>query len=207
MNNCKKKYKDKIDEIFGLYEKFGDQDYIGEPVSQLEHSTQCALLAEDYLESIKDDYINYNESKYHIILGVFLHDIGHLIDGDLEQMNGYGTMNHEFVGAKYLKDKGIHSITTEIVKNHINTKRYLISKDPDYYKNLSSASKETFKYQGGTMTKEEVDEYESNYLFKIHLKVREWDDKGKSVDAKLLKKISDMNPLDYYKEMAYNIYC
>ena len=26
-----------IAEVFGLYERFGDSDYIGEPVSQIEH--------------------------------------------------------------------------------------------------------------------------------------------------------------------------
>lgn len=30
----------KLNEIFNLYEKFGDNDYIGENVSQLEHALQ-----------------------------------------------------------------------------------------------------------------------------------------------------------------------
>ena len=41
---------DDIDEtmeaIFDLYTKYGDGDYIGEPVSQTEHMVQCAMLAE-----------------------------------------------------------------------------------------------------------------------------------------------------------------
>ena len=36
-----------IDKIFSLYRNFGAANYIGEPVSQLEHATQCAMLAED----------------------------------------------------------------------------------------------------------------------------------------------------------------
>lgn len=39
---------DKIDsivtEILDLYRKFGNNDYIGEPVSQLEHMSQAAQL-------------------------------------------------------------------------------------------------------------------------------------------------------------------
>jgi hypothetical protein len=31
-----------IAEVFGLYERFGDSDYIGEPVSQIEHMSQAA---------------------------------------------------------------------------------------------------------------------------------------------------------------------
>ena len=33
-------------QIFFLYNKYGSSDYIGENVSQLEHATQCAMLAE-----------------------------------------------------------------------------------------------------------------------------------------------------------------
>ncbi|HNP95352.1 MAG TPA: hypothetical protein PKJ63_06975, partial [Cyclobacteriaceae bacterium] len=36
-----------VDEIFALYTKYGDEDYIGEPVSQLEHMSQAAQLAID----------------------------------------------------------------------------------------------------------------------------------------------------------------
>ena len=37
---------EKATEIIALFEKFGNHDYIGENVSQIEHMTQCALLAE-----------------------------------------------------------------------------------------------------------------------------------------------------------------
>ena len=36
----------KINEIFSLYESFGNADYIGEPVSQIEHMSQAAQMAE-----------------------------------------------------------------------------------------------------------------------------------------------------------------
>lgn len=32
-----------IAEVFGLYEQFGDADYIGEPVSQIEHMSQASV--------------------------------------------------------------------------------------------------------------------------------------------------------------------
>ena len=35
-----------VDKVFGYYEKYGNQNYIGEKVTQLEHATQCAMLAE-----------------------------------------------------------------------------------------------------------------------------------------------------------------
>lgn len=57
-------------EVFDLYRKYGNRDYIGEPVSQQEHMTQCAMLAEK--EGFPDE----------VVLGVFLHDISHLIGFD-----------------------------------------------------------------------------------------------------------------------------
>ena len=36
-------------------------------------------------------------------------------------------------------------------RNHVLAKRYLITNTPDYLENLSDASKETFKMQGGIL--------------------------------------------------------
>ena len=41
--------------IIGLYRQFGGNDYIGEPVSQIEHMCQCAHLAEE--EGYDDEII------------------------------------------------------------------------------------------------------------------------------------------------------
>jgi hypothetical protein len=40
-----KTINDIIEEVFSLYEQHGSEDYIGEPVSQLEHMSQAAELA------------------------------------------------------------------------------------------------------------------------------------------------------------------
>lgn len=79
--------------------------------------------------------------SYHqqVILGAFFHDIGHIV-GELEgakQMmlegKNYGTSNHAALGAEYLKKRGFPPIVTEIVQFHVQAKRYLCYKDPDYY--------------------------------------------------------------------------
>ena len=36
-----------VDSIFDYYYKYGNQDYIGEEISQIEHMTQAAMLAEN----------------------------------------------------------------------------------------------------------------------------------------------------------------
>ncbi|MGZ3901839.1 MAG: hypothetical protein ACXVDC_16045, partial [Bacteroidia bacterium] len=57
-----------VDEIMSLYNNYGNEDYIGEPVSQIEHMCQCAQLAEKE---------KYDEE---VILAAFFHDLGHLCE-------------------------------------------------------------------------------------------------------------------------------
>src|SRR5215475_10589157 len=85
-----------VNEIFSLYENYGAADYIGEPVSQLEHMCQCAQLAEAE---------GYNDE---VILAAFFHDIGHLCEHimTVSYMNEYGVADHEKLGAEYLRRKG-----------------------------------------------------------------------------------------------------
>lgn len=44
-----------IADVFGLYEQYGTADYIGEPVSQLEHMSQAAQLA--MAEGVDDEVV------------------------------------------------------------------------------------------------------------------------------------------------------
>lgn len=194
-----------IDRIFDIYEKYGGEGYIGEKVTQLEHATQAALLAEDYFKTVAT-CIDPNI----VILGAFLHDIGHLLVyeelPDLELMGNVGVKHHEEIGAYFLKKMGFPMELCELVRNHINTKRFLITVNNEYYNKLSSASKETFNYQGGSMTREELINFNNCDLFPWHLRLRQWDDLSKSTDPMLLKKIKEMNPIKYYKDMAYKMF-
>ena len=110
-------------EVFDLYRKYGNRDYIGEPVSQEEHMIQCAMLAE------KDGYPD------EVVLGVFLHDIGHLIGFDkfLPPMGDVGTHAHEIIGEQFLKDLGFPDGVTSFVRGHVDAKRYLVYKYPEYH--------------------------------------------------------------------------
>ena len=65
-------------EIFGLYEQHGTADYIGEPVSQIEHMSQAAQLA--MAEGFDDE----------VVLAAFFHDIGHICGQGGENMGGFG---------------------------------------------------------------------------------------------------------------------
>jgi len=157
------------EEILTFYRQYGDEEYIGEPVSQLEHMCQCAQLAEEE---------GYDEE---VILAAFFHDIGHLCEHimPVQQMNGFGVVDHEKIGADYLRSKGFSSTITSLVENHVQAKRYLTYHYPDYYKQLSGASKETLEFQGGKITLEEAMAFESGALFELHIKLRRWDEKAK----------------------------
>ena len=177
--------EESVNEIFGLYQKYGDEDYIGEPVSQVEHMCQAAQLAEAE---------GYPEQ---VILAAFFHDIGHFCEHlmPVEQMDGFGVVDHEKLGADFLLSKGFSEDIASLVKNHVQAKRYLTRQFPSYYNQLSEASKKTLEFQGGVMTADEAMRFESDKLFDLHIKLRRWDEK-----AKLEKQ--PLPPLQKYKDMA-----
>ena len=112
----------------------------------------------------------------------------------------YGIMHHEIYGANYLKELGFPDLVCEIVGTHVLTKRYLITKNPEYYHKLSDASKETYMYQGGELNDREIVIMKKNPFKNIHLKMREWDDSAKSTDRELLEKIKNIDIVEYYSK-------
>lgn len=174
-----------VEEVFGLYRKFGDADYIGEPVSQVEHMVQAAELAE---KAGGDD---------EVILAAFFHDIGHIceMDGQVEKMGLYGMKSHEEIGARYLKSRGFSDRICQLVENHVAAKRYLTFADEDYYHKLSEASKKTLEYQGGRMTAGEAEAFRADPLFKQSIELRYWDEQAK-IEAQ------PMTPLDHFEAIA-----
>jgi phosphonate degradation associated HDIG domain protein len=174
-----------VDEIFSLYEKFGDEDYIGEPVSQLEHMSQAAALAQ--AEGYDDE----------VVLAAFFHDIGHLCaDADeVESMDGMGNVDHEKLGADYLLERGFSERVANLVQGHVIAKRYLTYKYPEYYNRLSDASKGTLEFQGGVMTEEEATDFELNPDAELIVRLRYWDDMAKEMNL-------PVNNIELLKAMA-----
>jgi phosphonate degradation associated HDIG domain protein len=162
----------RVSEIMFLYERYGNKDYIGEPVSQIEHMYQCACLAE--AAGVDDE----------VILAAFLHDIGHLCEfafpeKKLQHMDDMGIVDHENLGAAYLLNMGFSEKIARLVQSHVPAKRYLTYNFPEYYEQLSDASKKTLKLQGGIMTPEEAMAFENDDLFDLYVALRRWDDKAK----------------------------
>jgi 2-amino-1-hydroxyethylphosphonate dioxygenase (glycine-forming) len=169
-----------IADVFGLYEQHGAADYIGEPVSQIEHMSQAAQRA--MAEGFDDE----------VVLAAFFHDIGHLCGQGADNMGGYGVVSHERLGADYLRRAGFSERMAKLVEYHVQAKRYLTFSQPDYYARLSEASRRTLAYQGGVMSADEAHSFEQDPLCAVSLRMRHWDEQAKELnvpvlDLKLLK--------------------
>jgi phosphonate degradation associated HDIG domain protein len=183
----KKSAQQIADEIISLYINHGNEDYIGEPVSQIEHMCQCAQLAE---ASGADD---------ETILAAFFHDIGHLCEFatpavGLQHMDHFGIVDHEKLGGQFLLSKGFSANVANMVANHVNAKRYLTFKFPDYYNALSEASKITLVHQGGRMAEAETVLFEMDPLFAKYIALRRWDEQAKEQHKPLPS-------LDFYRRL------
>ncbi len=173
------------DEITSLFNDHGQDDYIGEKVSQIQHMTQCAALA---------SAAGHDEE---IILAALLHDIGHLCEYvmPVERMEEYGVVDHEQLGYEYLMQKGFSDKVCKLVASHVQAKRYLTYKYPHYLELLSEASKATLEFQGGPMLTAEANKFERDPLFQYYLLLRRWDDQAK--DPTIAPP-----PIDHYHAMV-----
>jgi len=160
-----------VADVLNIYSVHGQSDYIGEPVSSIEHAVQAAYLAK--LANQPDE----------IVAGALLHDLGHLIGlaspEKYERMGHCGTMAHEGIGAAFLEQRGFPKETCALVRNHVNAKRYLTWKDPSYFDRLSEASKTTLGYQGGPMSTDEARMFEMDPMSSVILLMRTWDEAAK----------------------------
>ena len=157
-----------VQTILDAFRARGHEEYHGEPVSQLEHAVQAAELARN---AFPDDP--------EFIIAAFLHDFGHLCDSPWGDMDGYGTWDHEALGAETLQKMGFSKKIISLVANHVQAKRYLVSADPLYFENLSAASKITLIKQGGLLSAEEQQAFEQDPLFEQHIALRRLDEQAK----------------------------
>lgn len=134
-----------IKTLFAFLHAQGQGDYLGERVTQLEHSLQCADLA---IQSV--EYKNDPE----VILAALLHDVGRFIPA-AEKMDKMitpdgqyvGRMSHEILGESYLRQIGFSERVCMLVGAHVMAKRYLVATDKTYHDGLSETSKRTLRFQ------------------------------------------------------------
>ncbi|MFN3299970.1 MAG: HD domain-containing protein [Sediminibacterium sp.] len=157
------------EEVIHLLLSNGGSEYIGEPVTKLEHMVQSAEIAAE--KGLAED----------LIIAALLHDIGHICEPTttLNDMGGLGLQDHEILGATYLHARGFSEKVVQSVAMHVPAKRYLCFKFPEYLSLLSSASLKTLDIQGGPMSQKEAEFFEQNPYMNDILAIRRIDEEAK----------------------------
>lgn len=153
-----------------IFERRGDEEYLGEPVTMAEHMLQGATIAER------------NGQPEIIIVSALLHDVGHFTsEFGMFSMDDTEDRFHEDAGADILQNF-FPTLVTDCVRYHVAAKRYLCATRPSYYDRLSEASVHSLKLQGGPMDAAEVEEFEKNPNLEEIIAVRFLDEAGKHPD-------------------------
>lgn len=174
-----------VEEVFALFDRHGDVFY-GEDINQNQHAVQCAELARR--EGASDQ----------LIIATLLHDVGHLLHLDIGLVHDQDVDDdHEATGAKYLA-KVFPPEVTRAIAMHVTAKRYRCAVEPEYFDTLSEASVLSLAVQGGPLSVEEAERFERNPGSKDALALRDWDDRGKSVE------LSNQTPRDFF-ELALSV--
>ena len=169
-----------IEELIQILNFKARELYYEESLSQLEHALQSAACAMEITE---------NEE---LIVAALLHDIGHLIPN--ENTTPQGNIDHDELGALYLKSMNFPHSVTHLIANHVKAKRYLVTTQPDYKSKLSAASLITLEHQGAMMSDEEVARFESDPFFDDIITIRICDEKAKS-NSPSPYRIEDFKPV------------
>ncbi|NVK32158.1 MAG: HD domain-containing protein [Gammaproteobacteria bacterium] len=156
-----------VEYIAGVFESHGDDEYLGEAVTMSEHMLQGAWLAEQQ---------GFDKE---IIAGALLHDIGHFVS-ELGTFNMSDTKDryHEDAGAVLLEPYFPRRVV-DCVRHHVAAKRYLCAVEPEYYAQLSEASRHSLSLQGGPMSEDEVQQFSKIPNLDAVIAVRRLDDAGK----------------------------
>lgn len=157
---------EEIQELFG---KGGSGAYFGERVTQLQHALQSANLA---VKAGADD---------ELVLAALLHDVGHLLGGQLDA--DLGVIDHDKSCVEWLRERGFSARVIALIAGHVAAKRYLVATNPGYRDRLSEASERTLRLQGGPMSQPEINTFESDPHFRDMLRLRSWDEQAKDPEA------------------------
>lgn len=158
---------EKFTAVFDILATKGHEQYGGEAVTQLEHALQCAMLAEKA------------QATPELITACLFHDLGHLIHHLGENIADQGIDDrHEYRAIDVLSSL-FSTAVTEPIRLHVEAKRYLFAVEPNYYKSLSNASKQSLKLQGGAFTSKEAENFLKQPLAQDAIKLRRWDEQAK----------------------------
>jgi [1-hydroxy-2-(trimethylamino)ethyl]phosphonate dioxygenase len=175
-----------VAEVLRIIEERGNEAYLGEPVSIAEHMLQTAHLAHG------------NGASPSLIAAALLHDFGHLGHDGRDDAAEHGVdTRHEDVAAARLSAVFGPEVT-EPIRLHVEAKRYLCATEMGYLMVLSPASRLSLQLQGGPLPPNEVVAFASSKWAQDAVKIRRWDDSGKTAGLKV-------PPLDHYLELLESV--
>lgn len=173
-------------ELEAVYLLRGDEQYSGEPVSQLEHALQCATLAE---QEGADDAL---------VTAALLHDVGHLLRdfGETPTLRGIDDL-HQYAALPFLRGL-LPERVLDAIGLHVDAKRYLCATRAGYHEALSQDSKRSLLLQGGVYDAAAAADFITRKGAADAVRVRLWDDLGKAAQM-------TTPPLTHFLERARGI--
>lgn len=156
-----------LTDIETLFLRHGHSQYSGEPVTQLQHALQTALLAE---QGGADD---------ELVTAALLHDLGHLLAdrGETPTLRGVDDL-HQFVAVPFLRGVFGQRLI-DAVQWHVDAKRYLCATRPGYLEALSADSRRSLALQGGVFSLEQAQAFIARPHAQDAVQLRLWDDLAK----------------------------
>jgi [1-hydroxy-2-(trimethylamino)ethyl]phosphonate dioxygenase len=155
------------EELLALMAGRGGDSYFGEPVTVLEHCLQSAFFAAEA------------KSSPALIAAALLHDVGHLLHQESEDIADQGVDTRHEELAQHLLDTHLPASVTEPIRLHVAAKRYLCFADPAYLNALSPSSVLSLRLQGGPMSSEEANAFLAQPFAENAVALRHWDDEAK----------------------------
>ncbi|KAJ8087787.1 hypothetical protein PM082_006624 [Marasmius tenuissimus] len=184
-----------VEDLFEMMRREGQSDYIGEPISQIEHALQAAECAMGA------------GAREEVTIAALLHDIGQFLPTDLLNFSldptfaldaNNGRASHEHIGSTYLQSLGFFPTVCALVRDHVVAKRYLTATEGGYWESLSEASKASLVGQGGPFTQDECRRFEQDPLFEEKVAMRRFDDRAKVVGM-------EVPGLEVYRDMVIGV--
>jgi phosphonate degradation associated HDIG domain protein len=159
-----------FEDIERLFAERGDEQYSGEPVTQLQHALQSAALGE--AEGADDA----------LVTAALLHDLGHLLHdlGETPSLRGVDDV-HQYRALPFLRALFDDNVLGAI-KLHVDAKRYLCATRPGYHEALSEDSKRSLKLQGGVFDAQQAAAFMAQPGAEGAVRVRIWDDLAKDAE-------------------------
>ena len=152
--------RDVTAEVVELLASMESLPWMGEPVSQLEHSLQAGSIARSA------------GADTELVLAAVLHDIGRAqglwIKGD----------PHELAGERWCRERFSERLAY-LVGSHVAAKRVLVASEPDYDVQLTATSTATLRSQGGPASAEEVTQFLTHPWAKDAIALRRADESAK----------------------------